>query len=59
MTEKQKNLLIQIKSTIPPDSPHTFGYVDTNQMRWEWLISLLETMLNPDSPTPPDAAKIE
>ena len=38
---------------MPSDSPHTFGYVDLNQMRWEWVISLLETMLNPTDPNAP------
>jgi hypothetical protein len=45
MTEEQKRLLQQLKATIPPDNPHTHGYTDTNQIRWEMLIELLETIL--------------
>jgi hypothetical protein len=56
MTEKQEQLLKQLKSSMPPDDPHVFSYVDLNQMRWEWVISLLETMLNPNPSTPPDCA---
>jgi hypothetical protein len=42
MTEKQKNLLIEIKASMPPDSAYV---VDTNTIRWELLIQLLETIL--------------
>jgi hypothetical protein len=45
MTEEQKELLNRIKGLMPPNNPHTAGYADNNQIRWEILIELLETML--------------
>ena len=49
MTEEQRDLLRRLKSTIPPDDPHVYTYLDTNQLRWEMLISLLETMLGDET----------